>query len=85
MMYDDSCLWRSFLRGGIFIFVIESTMTRYEIDSLMHSCDGLVSLHRSEGFGLPIAEAMALGRAVIATPWPASGLYQRADRSLREL
>jgi GT2 family glycosyltransferase len=51
------------------IFIIEKTMTRYEVDSLMHCCDCLVSLHRSEGFGLPIAEAMALGRAVIATPW----------------
>jgi glycosyltransferase involved in cell wall biosynthesis len=30
-------------------------------------CDCYVSLHRSEGFGLTIAEAMLLGKPVIAT------------------
>jgi len=29
----------------------------------------LVSLHRAEGYGLPIAEAMSLGKAVVATAW----------------
>ncbi len=32
-------------------------------------CDCFVSLHRSEGFGLAIAEAMAFGKPVIATHW----------------
>lgn len=35
--------------------------------ALMASCDCYVSLHRSEGFGLTLAEAMALGKPVIAT------------------
>jgi glycosyltransferase involved in cell wall biosynthesis len=34
---------------------------------LFHACDVYVSMHRSEGFGLGIAEAMALGKPVIAT------------------
>lgn len=34
---------------------------------LMASCDCYVSLHRSEGFGLTMAEAMLLGKPVIAT------------------
>lgn len=37
---------------------------RYE---LMNACDCYVSLHRSEGFGLTMAEAMLLGKPVIAT------------------
>lgn len=37
--------------------------------SLMDSCDVYVSLHRSEGFGLTLAEAMALGKPVIATAY----------------
>ena len=33
----------------------------------MARCDCYVSLHRSEGFGLTLGEAMALGKPVIAT------------------
>jgi glycosyltransferase involved in cell wall biosynthesis len=39
------------------------------IRELMSSCDAYVSLHRSEGIGLTIAEAMGLGKPVIATGW----------------
>src|SRR5262249_55488297 len=36
---------------------------------LMAACDAYVSLHRAEGIGLTIADAMALGKPVIATDW----------------
>ena len=42
-------------------------MTRDELAGLMRAADCYVSLHRSEGFGLGIAESMALGKPVIAT------------------
>jgi glycosyltransferase involved in cell wall biosynthesis len=35
----------------------------------MAACDAYVSLHRSEGTGLTITDAMALGKPVIATSW----------------
>jgi glycosyltransferase involved in cell wall biosynthesis len=38
-----------------------------EKDALMAACDCYVSLHRSEGLGLTMAEAMSLGKPVIAT------------------
>jgi len=38
-----------------------------ELDALLLSADALVSLHRSEGFGLVLADAMAIELPVIAT------------------
>lgn len=43
--------------------------------ALMQCCDIVLSLHRSEGFGLVVAEAMALGRCVIATDWSATAEF----------
>jgi glycosyltransferase involved in cell wall biosynthesis len=40
-----------------------------EQQAMLASCDVFVSLHRAEGFGLTIAEAMALGKPVIATAY----------------
>ena len=40
-----------------------------EVLALYKSCDVYVSLHRAEGLGLGMAEAMALGKPVIATAW----------------
>ena len=36
---------------------------------LMAAADIVISLHRSEGFGLVPAQAMALGKPVVATAW----------------
>jgi glycosyltransferase involved in cell wall biosynthesis len=47
--------------------LISADLSRSEMDSLLASCDVYMSLHRSEGFGLGMAEAMMLGKAVVAT------------------
>lgn len=52
---------------GANVKFIDSYLSREEVLSLMNVSDCLVSLHRSEGFGLTLAEAMALQRPVIAT------------------
>ncbi len=49
--------------------LITQTLTRTEIYELESACDCFVSLHRSEGFGLALAECMFLGKPVIATDW----------------
>jgi glycosyltransferase involved in cell wall biosynthesis len=49
--------------------VIDRQLTYAETLSLNASCDVYVSLHRSEGLGLNLLEAMSLGRPVIATGW----------------
>lgn len=50
--------------GGI---LIESDMRSSEVAALVASCDVYASLHRAEGFGLGIAEAMYFRKPVIAT------------------
>jgi len=47
-------------------------LPRAESHALTASCDIVLSLHRSEGFGLVPAEAMLLGRPVMATGWSAT-------------
>ena len=54
------------------IYFIQNTLTKGQVESLIKNVDVLVSLHRAEGFGLPIAEAMLLGTAVVATNWSAN-------------
>jgi glycosyltransferase involved in cell wall biosynthesis len=49
--------------------LMTQSLSAAERDQLLASCDILLSLHRSEGFGLFPAEAMAAGKAVIATAW----------------
>jgi hypothetical protein len=48
----------------------------------MAACDCYVSLHRSEGFGLTIAEAMGQGKPVIATAYSGNTTYMQEDNSL---
>jgi glycosyltransferase involved in cell wall biosynthesis len=54
------------------IFLIDGTLSRTDTLALIASTDAVVSLHRSEGLGLLIAEAMLLGKPVIATDYSAS-------------
>jgi glycosyltransferase involved in cell wall biosynthesis/SAM-dependent methyltransferase len=49
------------------IHVIDRYLTAAEKNAMFAGCDCYVSLHRSEGFGNTLAEAMYLGKPVIAT------------------
>jgi glycosyltransferase involved in cell wall biosynthesis len=51
------------------VTVIDRPMSYRDVLALYSSCDALVSLHRAEGLGLSLLEAMALGLPVIATGW----------------
>ena len=44
-------------------------LDRDELRALQNLCDSFVSLHRSEGYGLGLAECMYLGKPVIGTNW----------------
>jgi hypothetical protein len=68
---ETSCkLWakiRKIAKRDKRIRVVEKTMRRPELLALFKACDCLVSLHRAEGFGRCIAEALLLDKQVIAT------------------
>jgi glycosyltransferase involved in cell wall biosynthesis len=49
------------------IIVIDRRMKRDEVLGLIRASDAYISLHRSEGFGMGMAEAMSFGRIVIGT------------------
>ena len=49
------------------VIVLDEYLDQADKDRLMASCDCYVSLHRSEGFGLTLAEAMFHGKPVVGT------------------
>lgn len=61
------------------VYLIEDRLSRADNLSLLASVDAYVSLHRSEGFGLPIAEAMALGKPVVATAYSGNEDFTNQD------
>jgi glycosyltransferase involved in cell wall biosynthesis len=61
--------------------LLDDTFTRDEVNGLINICDCLVSLHRSEGFGLTMAEAMFLSKPVIATGYSGNLDFTRPDNS----
>jgi glycosyltransferase involved in cell wall biosynthesis len=50
-------------------YLVDGVMSREDAQALQACCDAFVSVHRAEGFGLNIAEAMLLGRPVVVTSW----------------
>lgn len=64
------------------IQVIDRTLPQDEHDALLAHCDVLISPHRAEGFGLNLAEAMACGKAVIATGWSGNLEFMNEKNSI---
>ncbi|MGH7854182.1 MAG: glycosyltransferase family 4 protein [Candidatus Binatia bacterium] len=57
------------------IHILDGALSYGEILSLYASADVFVALHRSEGLGLGLMEAMSLGKPVIATAWSGNMSY----------
>jgi glycosyltransferase involved in cell wall biosynthesis len=57
-------------------------LSEAERDALMRACDCYVSLHRAEGFGFTMPEAMLAGKPVIATRYSANLDYMNDENSL---
>lgn len=62
----------SYAAGYNNLYLINKIYSKLEINSLIKCADAVVSLHRAEGFGLVMAEAMMNGVPCIATNWSAN-------------
>lgn len=61
------------------IYYMCGHMGRCEVNTLLADVDVYVSLHRSEGFGLVMAESMYVGTPVIATDWSGNTEFMNSD------
>lgn len=63
------------------IRIIDGYFKRDDQEALISSCDAYVSLHRAEGFGLTMAEAMVHEKPVIATGYSGNLEFMNEDNS----
>ena len=63
------------------VTIIDRYLDRPALNALLAGADCYVSLHRSEGFGLTLAEAMYLGKPAIATAYSGNLDFMRPDNS----
>ncbi|MDE0885702.1 MAG: glycosyltransferase [Myxococcota bacterium] len=66
---DDFAELRKWAEETANVSLITETLSRNGIYRLEACCDAFISLHRSEGWGLGLAESMYLQKPVIATGW----------------
>jgi glycosyltransferase involved in cell wall biosynthesis len=64
------------------IEVIRDFMSEEALSALYGRADVLLSLHRSEGFGLPMLEALARGVPVVATGWSGNLDFTTRENSI---
>lgn len=60
---------RAAIGGSDNIELIDAVWPADRVEELIRNSGAYASLHRSEGFGLPLAEAMMAGIPVLATDW----------------
>jgi glycosyltransferase involved in cell wall biosynthesis/SAM-dependent methyltransferase len=72
---------RELAAGHRHVHLIDGYLEPADKDRLLASCDGYVSLHRSEGFGITMAEAMFLGKPVVATGYSGNVDFMTAENS----
>lgn len=70
------------IAGDPRIVEVAERLERHEVLHLLHACDVILSLHRSEGLGLVPLEAMALGRPVIATGYSGNLTFMTQQNSM---
>lgn len=81
---NDNLIWRKVLEyadNDDRIILINETYTRNKVIGLFNCCDSFISLHRAEGFGRCIAEAMLLEKPVIVTNYSGNTDFNNIENS----
>lgn len=63
------------------LILIDRRLSANEMSNLIRCCDSFLSLHRAEGFGRGLAEAMLLGKPVIGTAYSGNMQFMSHDNS----
>lgn len=74
-----SALEQAALEAGV--IVVDEVLSRARAYGFIQMCDCFVSLHRAEGFGLCLAEAMLMGKPVIATNYSGNLAFMHKGNS----
>lgn len=74
--------WAAEFKGDPRLTVIDTPLDSVAARSLINCCDCFVSLHRAEGFGRGLGEAMALGKLALGTGWSGNLDFMTAENSL---
>jgi glycosyltransferase involved in cell wall biosynthesis len=64
------------------VIIVDEVLSRARAYGVIEMCDCFVSLHRAEGFGLCLAEAMLMGKPVIATNYSGNLAFMHPGNSL---
>lgn len=64
------------------VHIIDAIFSTAQRNSLLHRCDVIISLHRAEGFALLLAEALQIGKKIIATDYSGSTDFLTAENAL---
>jgi glycosyltransferase involved in cell wall biosynthesis len=64
------------------VILVDEVLSRGRAYGFIDMCDCFVSLHRAEGFGLCLAEAMLMGKPVVATNYSGNLAFMHPGNSL---
>ena len=76
---EDLEVLREQTKGYQNVYLIAEVLDKPKVNSLIAAVDVFVSLHRAEGFGLVMAEAMLLDTVCVATDWSSNTEFMDAD------
>ena len=63
------------------VIILDKWLSDKEIINVTNASDVYCSLHRGEGFGLGVGEAMSLGKPVVVADWSATTEFAKPDNA----